>query len=165
MMTGPKQWLMRPLEQLDGMLTGIPDRLFGEALAPDMFPLGTNAKIAANFSLRGYCPLLGQDVVSFDGGGDDKTAVMQQVRQTLNHLASLPDVDDLDPDKTERDRAGFNEIALPQPAFIQHYILPNLLFHSSMVYAIARLHGVELGKADFDGFHSYPSGFHFVSGN
>ncbi|TBW58427.1 DUF1993 family protein [Marinobacter halodurans] len=164
MTAGPKHWLMRPVAQLDHMLTGIPDKLFGESLAPDMFPLGMNAKIAANFSLRGYCPLLGRDVVSFDNGKDDKAAVIQQVRRTLHYLERLPDVSALDPDRTECDSAGFNDVRLPQPAFIHQYILPNLLFHSSMVYAIARLHGVGLGKADFDGFHSYPSDFRFVGG-
>ena len=43
------------------------------------------------------------------------------------------------------------------------YALPNFFFHYSMVYAIARQAGVEIGKSDFDGYHDYPVGFTFMS--
>ncbi|AWF81977.1 hypothetical protein BTJ40_14710 [Microbulbifer sp. A4B17] len=45
---------------------------------------------------------------------------------------------------------------------IHQYRLPNLLFHISMFYAIARHCGVTLSKGDFDGFHSYPAEFNFT---
>ncbi|MCG7587734.1 DUF1993 family protein [Photobacterium sp. OFAV2-7] len=51
---------------------------------------------------------------------------------------------------------------MSQSEFIHQYILPNFYFHISMVYAIAKSKGVVLSKADFDGIHSYPSGFSFV---
>ena len=53
------------LQQLRVILLKVPEPLFDSSLAPDMFPLATHAKIAANFSLRGYCPLIGCEQVSF----------------------------------------------------------------------------------------------------
>ena len=41
------------------------------------------------------------------------------------------------------------------PAFLQQYALPNFFFHVTTAYAILRHLGVELGKADYDGFHVY----------
>ena len=46
--------------------------------------------------------------------------------------------------------------------FIYQYIVPNLLFDMSMVYAIAKSRGVSLTKGDFDGIHSYPAAVSFT---
>ena len=53
------------------------------------------------------------------------------------------------------DRAGLADIALPAACFVVDYALPNMLFHLTTAYAIARWEGVKLGKADFDGWHRY----------
>ncbi len=45
--------------------------------------------------------------------------------------------------------------------FLHLYGLPNFFFHLTMGYAALRAAGVRLGKADFDGFHSYPDDFRF----
>ncbi len=127
-----------------------------------MFTLEMKAKIAANFALRGYCPLVGQSVVSFFSDEPGKEAVRAQLSKTLSYLKELPEVDQLDDAKRLTDKAGFAEVDLPQPVFIHHYIVPNMLFHISMVYAIARANGIDLGKGDYDGIHSYPEGFSFV---
>ncbi|OLQ81168.1 hypothetical protein BIT28_08075 [Photobacterium proteolyticum] len=150
------------LKQLEIIVTKIPQDDFSASLTDDMFSLAMNAKIATNFALRGYCPLLGLDVVSFDSEGVDKTAVLEQISKTLNYLDESREVNNLNSQITVTDKAGFAEINLSQPAFIHQYILPNFYFHISMVYAIAKSKGVVLSKADFDGLHSYPSGFSFV---
>ena len=53
------------------------------------------------------------------------------------------------------DRAGFADIVLPAARFVMEYALPNMFFHHTTAYAIARWEGVKLGKADFDGWHRY----------
>lgn len=40
-------------------------------------------------------------------------------------------------------------------AFLLDYVLPNLYFHISVVYALLRSAGVKLGKQDFEGASSY----------
>ena len=41
-----------------------------------------NAKIASNFALRGYCPLVGIEPVSFDTSAEDKVSVLTQIQAT-----------------------------------------------------------------------------------
>ena len=54
-------------------------------------------------------------------------------------------------------QAGNARVSLPAPEFLLQYALPNFFFHLSMAYAILRSQGVPIGKAQFDGFHDYPS--------
>ncbi|WHI52804.1 DUF1993 family protein [Microbulbifer sp. MLAF003] len=157
-----KSLLCHHLSQLLLITNKIPQSLFGKQLSPDMFSMGDNAKIAANFALRGYCPLVGRKVVSFDKKGVIKEDIQDTIQRTLEYLDTLPKVTQLDTSRIITDKAGFIEVQLPQIEFIYQYILPNLLFHISLVYGTARAHGVALSKGDFDGYHSYPAGFSFV---
>ncbi|WP_444958174.1 DUF1993 family protein [Microbulbifer sp. ZKSA002] len=157
-----KSLLHNHLSQLLSIVTKIPQEIFHKQLAPDMFSLAENAKIAANFSLRGYCPLVDQKIVTFEEDGNTKEIILRTIQKTLNYLDSLPEVTDLDSSRRINDKAGFTTVGLPQPQYIHQYILPNLLFHISMVYAIARHCGVTLSKGDFDGLHSYPAEFSFI---
>lgn len=158
-----KQLFQHYLSQLDVIVSKIPPDIFSEALSEGMFSLGMNAKIASNFVLRGYCPLLKIDTVSFDSGDVDKVAIQKQIVDTLSYINNLPEVEYLDSQVLIKERAGFADIELAQPLFIHQYIFPNFFFHISMVYAIAKANGVDLSKADFDGLHSYPLGFSFVA--
>jgi uncharacterized protein len=60
-----------------------------------------------------------------------------------------------------RHHAGFAVLEQTGTEFLHLYGLPNFFFHLTMGYAALRSAGVPLGKADFDGFHSYPDGFSF----
>lgn len=150
------------LLQLQVIVSKIPPEKFSLALSEGMFSLEMNAKIAANFALRGYCPLLNLDVVSFTTDDSGKEAVQQQLSKTLTYLADLPEIDELDNKAMVREKAGFLEVELSQPLFIHQFILPNFFFHISMVYATAKANGVDLSKGDFDGIHTYPKGFSFI---
>lgn len=151
------------LSQLAVIVAKVPPEHFPLALSEGMFSLEMNAKIASNFVLRGYCPLLNRDVVSFFVDESGKTAVQKQLSDTLAYLEDLPEVIRLNDKELVKDKAGFSAVELAQPLFVHQYILPNFFFHMSMVYAIAKANGVELSKGDFDGIHSYPNGFSFVS--
>lgn len=150
------------LVQLEVIVSKIPDELFSTALSDDMFSLEKNAKIAANFILRGYCPLLDVESVSFVREQSGKSALLNQIADTLAYLEAQRNVV---PDNRQfiQEKAGFSEIHLCQSDFIFQYIILNYMFHMSMVYAIARSQGVELSKGDFDGLHSYPVGYSFVN--
>lgn len=150
------------LLQLQVIVLKVPPEKFSLALSEGMFSLEMNAKIAANFALRGYCPLLNLDVASFTTEDNGKEAVQQQLSKTLAYLADLPEVDQLDNKAMVREKAGFSAVELSQPLFIHQFILPNFFFHISMVYATAKVNGVDLSKGDFDGIHTYPKGFSFV---
>lgn len=156
-----KSLLCQHLSQLLLITNKIPPELFNRRLSQDMFSLGDNAKIAANFALRGYCPLVNQEVASFEKKGIHKENIQKNITETLDFLKAQPEVTQLD-NRLITDKAGFTEVKLPQGQFLHQYILPNLLFHISMVYATARSHGVALSKGDFDGYHQYPADFSFI---
>lgn len=160
-----KNQFQHSLLQLQTIIEKIPADIFHLALTEGMFSLEMNAKIAANFALRGYCPLLNElnkEVVSFSSDQMGKAEVLRQITATLSFLNEQPEITELNENIKVSEKAGFSEIALTQPKFIHQYILPNFYFHISMVYAIARANGVMLSKGDYDGIHSYPSGFSFT---
>ena len=158
-----KGLFLRYLHQLSVIVDKTPESLFSDSLSEGMFSLELNAQVAANFLLRGYCPLASVDLVSYELIEPGKASVFKLLENVKNYLESLPDVLDFDDGKILSDTAGFSEVELPQSRFIFEYIVPNYMFHVSMVYAIARQSGVPLSKGDFDGLHSYPAGFEFES--
>ena len=150
------------LNQLEAIVTKVPAELFSTSLSDDMFSLEMNAKIAANFLLRGYCPLIKMESVSFCSENPGKSAVLDQIASTKAYLESVQTLACFDDNELIADIAGFTEIRLPQSSFTHQYITPNLSFHMSMVYAIARANDVALSKGDYDGIRSYPREFSFV---
>ncbi|USD64063.1 DUF1993 family protein [Vibrio sp. SCSIO 43136] len=150
------------LDQLSTVIEKVPVDLFGETLVEGMFPLGVQAQVAANFLIRGYYPLVGKSVELVEPSTLDKSSIQAMLAEIQLQLKSLPKIDELDDSITLSDKAGFNQVNLPQSSYIFRYIIPNFMFHQSMVYAIARAHNVALSKGDFDGFHSYPDGFRFT---
>ena len=154
--------LLHYLEQLIQILEKTPEEVYPASLAPDMFSLAEQARIASNYSLRLYCPLIQQPVPDFNQPDLSKPAVLLEVTQRGDYLQRQPAVTERNSARCIQERAGFAELELTEPHFIHHYGLPNFFFHFSMVYAIARQQGVALSKADFDGYHSYPDGFSFI---
>lgn len=154
------------LKQLSCIIEKTPASLFDKSLAPDMFSLAMNGKIAANFLVRGYTPLM-QDINTGLKLTDatEKSAVIAFINDVREWLSSQNEVSILDDNKLISERAGHERTELTQSQFIYRYIIPNFMFHMSMVYAIARAEGVALSKGDFDGIHSYPKGFSFVTHN
>ncbi|WP_028023325.1 DUF1993 family protein [Enterovibrio calviensis] len=156
-----KDLFLRYLHQLGVIIDKTPDNLFADALSEGMFSLELNAQVAANFLLRGYSPIASVDLVSYELNETGKGSVCRLLERVKTHLESLPDITELDDSKIMSDSAGFSEVNLPQSRFVFEYIIPNYMFHASMVYAIARKNGTPLSKGDFDGLHSYPVGFKF----
>ncbi|HEY7774664.1 MAG TPA: DUF1993 domain-containing protein [Marinagarivorans sp.] len=163
-MFNPTSLFCRYLAQLQHWLGVIEhhggDALLNARLHDDMLPLVNQVRAAANFTLRGSCPLAGRDVISFECDTASYRALRQQLEQTAAYLQKL-EFDEAQLPAEIAENAGFNRVSLPPEAFITLYIVPNFFFHLNMVYAIARHHGVPLSKQDYDGFHGYPSGFSF----
>lgn len=153
------------LSQLDRIVSKIPEYLFNESLASDMFSLEVNSQIAVNFILRGYCPLIGMEVVLCNTSASGKEATLSLISEVMKRLNTYPDFHTFNDTVLLQDKAGFAQITLPQSEYVFKYIIPNFMFHMSMVYATARKRGVNLSKGDFDGLHSYPAGFSFIEVN
>jgi hypothetical protein len=135
------------------------ERAGPEALAAqvaDAFPAGQQFATAAGFSLRIACPLAGREVPDLPAALGPRLAV---ARAMLGAMAPA-DFEGAEA-RIIRHTAGFAELEQTGADFLYLYGLPNFFFHLTMGYAALRAAGVPLGKADFDGFHSYPEGFSF----
>lgn len=122
----------------------------------DTFPAGQQFATAAAFSLRIACPLAGREVPDLPQALGPRLAV---ARAMLG--AMTPAEFDGAEARIIRHRAGFAEHEQTGAEFLYLYGLPNFFFHLTMGYAALRAAGADLGKAHFDGFHSYPAGFRF----
>lgn len=131
-----------------------PDAL--DAQIADSFPARQQFATAAGFSLRIACPLAGREVPDLPQGLGPRLAV---ARAMLGAMTPA----DFEGAETRviRHKAGFAELEQSGSEFLFLYGLPNFFFHLTMGYAALRAAGVPLGKADFDGFHSYPADFRF----
>lgn len=120
-------------------------------LAPDMFPLAFQIRVATEFPARTLSRLAGKEP---PGLADDETTFaefVQRIATTRDIIKTLPaDAIDADPDGSITFPVGpDNEMTLPRRAYVQNFILPNLYFHVTAVYLILRHLGVDLGKSDF----------------
>jgi hypothetical protein len=127
-----------------------------EARIADAFPAGQQFATAAGFAVRVACPLAGREVPDLPQALGPRLAV---ARAMLG--AMTPAEFEGAEGRIIRHHAGFAVLEQTGSDFLHLYGLPNFFFHLTMGYAALRGAGVPLGKADFDGFHSYPDGFRF----
>jgi hypothetical protein len=127
-----------------------------DARIGDAFPAGQQFATAAGFALRVACPLAGREVPNLPQALGPRLAVARAM------LGAMQPVEFEGAEaRIIRHQAGFAELEQTGTEFLFLYGLPNFFFHLTMGYAALRAAGVPLGKADFDGFHSYPEDFSF----
>jgi len=134
-------------------------KLLNARLVDDMFPFNVQAKIAANFALRGCCPLSGKEYKELEGDIDSFSELKGYVASTIDYINQLSEPTLEQMKLKVKDTAGFNAISMSATEYISSFVLPNFFFHISMVYAIAKSNGLPVTKGDFDGIHQYPKGF------
>jgi uncharacterized protein len=127
-----------------------------EARIADAFPAGQQFATAAGFALRTACPLAGRTLPDLPQGLGPRLAVARAMLGAMSPAEFVGAET-----RIVRHRAGHAEIEQTGEEFLFLYGLPNFFFHLTMGYAALRAAGMPLGKADFDGFHSYPEGFRF----
>ena len=130
-------------------------------LAPDMFDCASQLRTTAIFALRCTYPLTERDPDQrqFDSG---LFGLKSRIGHATGQIRLLTPADfDGAEARIITHRAGFADLTQTGADYLNHFALPNLWFHLSMAYATLRAAGVPLGKADFDGLHSYPPGFSF----
>lgn len=142
-----------------GRMAGMVDLAGRDALAAqigDAFPAGRQFATAAGFAVRVACPLAGREVPDLPSALGPRLAVARAMLGAMKPAefagAEL---------RIIRHQAGFAEIEQTGADYLYLFGLPNFFFHMTMGYAALRAAGVPLGKADFDGFHSYPADFRF----
>jgi hypothetical protein len=132
------------------------EELLTARLAPDMLPFETQVRIAANFALRASFPLVGRDIPPYGEFEVSFAGLRECIARSVDLVSSLePALFEGSESLTLESRAGNAVVSLPAPEFLFQYAMPNFFFHVTAAYSILRSRGVAIGKADFDGFHSY----------
>lgn len=131
-----------------------PDAAFiGKRLADDMLPFGAQVAFACN-APRGFSQwCAGQPIDNLAPDGIQSIGQARAAIAQTRGLVSAIAVDDAKLDETKRIGLGPGRYCeLPGHQYVADYLLPNLYFHVTAAYAILRLLGAPLGKADYLGF-------------
>jgi hypothetical protein len=132
----------------------IDERVYLEwRLAPDMFALARQIQLISDFSVRGLSRLAGQSPVSMPDTETSFDELKARLEKSRAAIADLPtDALDEDPEADIKFPTGpKSEMTLPRQAYLQNFVIANVLFHASTAYGILRSLGVPLGKGDFMG--------------
>jgi hypothetical protein len=129
-----------------------PSVLINASLYPDMFPLSRQVQIATDVAKGAASRLAGLEPPKFEDDESSFPELLQRVDKTLALLESLkPEQIDGSEDRTialpMHDKTA-NFKGLP---YLLDFVLPNVYFHVTTVYAILRHNGLEIGKKDFLG--------------
>lgn len=131
---------------------GVEDEVFlNWRIAPDMFPLARQIRIATELPVRGLSRIAGAQMPSFADDEvtfDDFLGRIEKAKKLVHGLDAS--AIDAEPDAPVTFPAGGgNEMTLPRRAYLQNFILPNLYFHVTATYLILRHLGVDVGKRDY----------------
>ncbi len=130
-----------------------PDALLRARLFPDMFPLIRQVQIACDFA-RGVCArLAAAEVPVYDDKEQTFADLQALLDKTLAFISSLPaQAFDASEAREIVVRPGTpKERRFAGQAYLLSYGLPQFFFHASMVYALLRHNGIEIGKRDYMG--------------
>ena len=130
--------------------------LLNSRLAPDMLPLTRQVQLACDFARRGAARLAGLE----PGSVEDKETTIAELKERIDNTIVF--VKSVDP--AAIDGSAKRVITLPLGGnakgemtgadYLNHFVLPNFYFQSTIAYAILRHNGVEIGKLDF--MHGVP---------
>ena len=124
--------------------------LINERLAPDMLPLGAQVAFACN-QPRGFSQwCAGLPIENIDPAAvaslEDAHA---QIADTRGRVLAIS-ASDARLDEIKRIGMGKGRYCeLPGDQYVSEYLLPNLYFHITTAYAILRMLGAPVGKADY----------------
>ena len=118
-------------------------------LAPDMLPLGTQVAFACN-QPRGFSQwCTGEPVQNLDPAVPSLEIARAHIADTRARVLAIA-CDDGKLEETKRIGLGpGRHCELTGHGYVSEYLLPNFYFHITTTYAILRMLGVPVGKADY----------------
>ena len=153
--SGLQRILVSRLETLEHLIdigeTHLPDASFmDKRLAEDMLPFSAQVAFACN-QPRGFSQwCAGQPVENL---APDSIRTVAQARDAIAQTRALVAgiaAGDAKLDETKRVGLGPQRYCeLPGHQYVSEYLMPNLYFHITAGYAILRMLGAPVGKADF----------------
>jgi uncharacterized protein len=121
-------------------------------LFPDMHPLSRQVQIACDTAKGAAARLAGIEVPKHEDNEVTVADLKARIAKTLGFLQTIGAA------QLQGAESRNIEIKFPNGswkftglAYLTDFVLPNFYFHSSIVYALLRKAGVEVGKGDFLG--------------
>ena len=129
-----------------------PSVLVNARLFPDMFPLSRQIQIATDTAKGCAARLAKIEIPSFPDTETTFAELHQRMSKTITFLNSIgaTQIEGTEEDKITL-RVGGNELHFKGLDYVFNFALPNFYFHLSMMYAILRHNGVDVGKKDYLG--------------
>ena len=126
------------------------DALLAERLAPDMFPLAAQVRIACDQISAALKRVTDSSFSLPDEEDATLNAARDRVAKVRAALAGQPDDSFVAPDHTvELALPNGMNFAMRADEYLRDWTVPQLFFHLTTAYAILRARGVSIGKADF----------------
>ena len=133
-----------------------PAAILQARLAPDMFHFTRQVQIATDMAKGTVARLAGQDPPRFEDNETSLADLKVRVERTLAFLKELP------PEAFQGAETRPISLKVGPPGnqrelkfqgldYLQSFGTPNVYFHYSMVYALLRHNGLDLGKPDYVG--------------
>ncbi|MGA2841655.1 MAG: DUF1993 domain-containing protein [Steroidobacteraceae bacterium] len=121
-------------------------------LFPDMHPLTRQVQIACDTAKGAAGRLAGVDIPKHEDTETTLDELKQRIAKTLDFLKTVS-ADQVNSAETRTIEIKFPNGAwkFTALAYLSDFVLPNFYFHESMVYALLRKSGIEIGKTDFLG--------------
>ena len=154
--------IMRSLTNLRGILEKAaahaeakkidPSVLINARLYPDMFPLSRQVQIATDVAKGAVSRLAGLEPPKFEDNETTFPELLARIDKTIALLdACKPEQIDGSEDKTIALPMHDKTVNFKGLPYLLDFVLPNVYFHVTTVYAILRHNGIEIGKKDFLG--------------
>ncbi len=145
MLTNISNWLDKAAAQKDEAV------LMEARLSPDMFALPRQIQIASDSAKGAAAKLTGTDAPAMADSETSFAELKQRCANTIAYLASI-DADAFNAGATREIELKFPNgggMRFDGITYLTGFVIPNFYFHTSMVYAILRAQGVEIGKFDY----------------
>jgi len=126
--------------------------LVSSRIAPDMFPLSRQVQIACDMVKNGVARLAAQEAPKFEDNEKTIDELKARIAKTIAFLKSVPaSALEGSEDRDIKIPLGPQTIEMKGLPYLHAFVVPNFFFHATMVYALLRHNGVDVGKRDFIG--------------
>jgi uncharacterized protein len=130
-----------------------PSVLLNTRLAPDMFPLVRQVRMATDHAVNACGRLAGVDMPSFSNSETTIPELKDRIAKTIDFIKGLKPAQ-IDGNEDKEIKITFPSGATREftgQSLLLNNSLPNFYFHCTTAYDILRHCGLELGKRDFMG--------------
>lgn len=125
--------------------------LMDSRLAPDMFSFVRQVQIMADNAKGAMGRLSGKEIPSFPDHEETLEELVNRLQKTLDFIQTVSDEDLRGADDRQMVLPYFEGKFQTAEDYVRDYAIPNFYFHFVTAYAILRMKGFDIGKADFIG--------------